>query len=185
MYNDMYQSLPCQEHFHCPRNPLCTACPSLPSPIPGNHSFFYCFHSFGALEPHSMQPFLIGFFHLIMCISCSFAPFHGFIARFFFESFSCGSAGKESTCNAGDPGLAPGWGRSLGEGKGYTLQYSGLENSMDCIVHRVPKSQTQLSSFHFNSFLALINILLSACTTVQLSIHPLKGILVASKFRQL
>ena len=40
-------------------------------------------------------------------------------------------ARKESTCNAGDPGSIPGSGRSLGEGKGYPLQYSGLENSMD------------------------------------------------------
>ena len=45
--------------------------------------------------------------------------------------FPCGSAGKESTCNAGDLGLIPGLGRSPGEGKGYPLQYSGLENSMD------------------------------------------------------
>ena len=45
--------------------------------------------------------------------------------------FSWGSAGKESTCNAGDLGLIPGLGRCPGEGKGYPLQYSGLENSMD------------------------------------------------------
>ena len=49
--------------------------------------------------------------------------------------FPCGSAGKESACNAGNPGLIPGSGRSLGEGKGFPLQYSGLENSTDCIVH--------------------------------------------------
>ena len=54
----------------------------------------------------------------------------------------CGSAGKESTCNAGDLGLIPWLGRSPGEGKGYPLQYSGLENSMDCIVHGVTKSWT-------------------------------------------
>ena len=54
----------------------------------------------------------------------------------------------ESTCNAGDLGLIPGLGRSPGEGKGYPLQYSGLENSMDCIVQGVTKSQTQLSDFH-------------------------------------
>ena len=41
------------------------------------------------------------------------------------KDFSCGSAGKESTCNVGDLGLIPGLGRSPGEGKGYTLQYSG------------------------------------------------------------
>ena len=44
----------------------------------------------------------------------------------------CGSAGKESACNAGDPGWIPGLGRFPGEGKGYPLQDSGLENSMDC-----------------------------------------------------
>ena len=59
------------------------------------------------------------------------------------------SVGKESTCNAEDLGLIPGLGRSPGEGKGYPLQYSGLENFMDCIVHGVAKSQTQLSNFHF------------------------------------
>ena len=48
--------------------------------------------------------------------------------------FSRGSAGKESTCNAGDLGSVPGLGRFPGEGKGYLLQYSGLENSMDCVV---------------------------------------------------
>ena len=65
--------------------------------------------------------------------------------------FPCGSAGKESTCNVGDLGLIPGLGRSPGEEKGYTLQYSGLENSMDCIVHGVTKSRTRLSDFHFTS----------------------------------
>ena len=40
---------------------------------------------------------------------------------------------KESACNAGDMGLIPGLGRSHGEGKGYLLQYSGLENSVDCM----------------------------------------------------
>ena len=52
------------------------------------------------------------------------------------------SAGKESACNVGDLGLTPGLERSLGEGKDSRLQYSGLENSMDCIVHGVVKSKT-------------------------------------------
>ena len=56
--------------------------------------------------------------------------------------FPCSSAGKESTCKAGDLGSIPGLGRSPGEGSGYSLQYSGLENSMDCIVHAVAKSRT-------------------------------------------
>ena len=63
--------------------------------------------------------------------------------------YPCGSAGKESACNAGDLGLIPGSGRSPGEGKGYRLQCSGLENRMDCIVHGVTKSQTWLSDFRF------------------------------------
>ena len=50
-----------------------------------------------------------------------------------FLDFLCGSAGKESACNVGDLGSIPGLGRSPGEGEGYPLQYSGLENSMDCI----------------------------------------------------
>ena len=65
-------------------------------------------------------------------------------------TFPCGSAGEESACNVGDLGSIPGLGRSPGEGKGYPLQYTGLENSMDCIVHGVTKSQTQLSNFHFS-----------------------------------
>ena len=68
-----------------------------------------------------------------------------------FLGFPCCSAGKEFTCNVKDLGLISGLGRSPGEGKGYPLQCCGLENSMDCIVHGVAKSQTRLSdlSFHF------------------------------------
>ena len=60
------------------------------------------------------------------------------------------SAGTESTCNAGDPSSIPGSRRSAGEGIGYRLHYSGLENSRDCIVHGVAKSWTWLSNFHFH-----------------------------------
>ena len=56
--------------------------------------------------------------------------------------FPCSSTGKESVCNVGDVGSIPGLGRSPGEGKGYPLQYSGLQNSMDCIVHVVAESDT-------------------------------------------
>ena len=59
-----------------------------------------------------------------------------------FLGFPCDSAGKESSCSVGDLGSISGLGRSPGEGKGYPLQYLGLENSMDCIVHEVAKSQT-------------------------------------------
>ena len=70
-------------------------------------------------------------------------------------SIPCGSAGKESACNMGDLGSIPGLGRSPGEGKGYPLQDSGLENSMDCIVHGIAKSHTRLSDFHFHYWLKL------------------------------
>ena len=75
----------------------------------------------------------------------------GWATHSVFLGFPCGSADKESACNAGDLSLIPGLGRSPGEGKGFPLQYSGLENSMGCIVHEVAKSQTQLSKFHFLS----------------------------------
>ena len=71
-----------------------------------------------------------------------------FLLKYFSPSekrnwgFPDSSVGKESACKAGDLGLIPGLGRSPAEGKGYPLQYSGLENSMDCIVHVVAKSWT-------------------------------------------
>ena len=67
-----------------------------------------------------------------------------------FLGFPCGSAGKESACNIGDLGSIPGLGRYPGEGNGYPLQYSGLENSMECTVHGVTKSLTRLSDFYFH-----------------------------------
>ena len=82
-------------------------------------------------------------FHL--CSSaCSLLP-----SLLLYPSFFCGSVGKESACNTGDLGPIPGLGRSPGEGIGYPLQYSSLENSMDCIVHRVAKSQTDQVTFTF------------------------------------
>ena len=56
----------------------------------------------------------------------------------------------------GDLGLIPGLGRSLGGENGYILQYSGLENSMDCIVHGVAKSWTRLGDFHFTSLVLFV-----------------------------
>ena len=74
------------------------------------------------------------------------------VIRYLFwpqEGFPCGSASKESACNVGDLGSIPGLGRSPGGGNSYPLQYSGLENFMDCIIHGVTKSWTGLSDFHF------------------------------------
>ena len=67
----------------------------------------------------------------------SFLAFKG-ISILFPDS----SVDKESPCNVGDLGLIPGLGRSPGEGKGYPLQYSGLENSMDCLDHGVTELDT-------------------------------------------
>ena len=70
--------------------------------------------------------------------------------------FPGGSDGQEFACNAGNPGLIPGLGRSPGEGKGYpSLQYSGLENSMGCIVYGVAKSWTLMSDFHFHFHMSM------------------------------
>ena len=73
-------------------------------------------------------------FHVLAIVNSAATPV--------FLGFPGGSAGKESTCNAGDLGSIPGLGRCPGEGKDYPLQYSGLENSKNCIVHGVAKSQT-------------------------------------------
>ena len=98
-----------------------------------------------------------------ICLQCRRPQFNSWIGKIHwkrdrlptpvFLGFPCGSTGKESVCNSlqgdlGDLDLI-GLGRSPGEGKGYPLQYSDLENSMDCIVHGVAKSWTLLSDFHF------------------------------------
>ena len=106
-----------------------------------------------------------------------------------FLGFPCGSAGKEFTCNVGDLGSIPGLGRSPGEGKGYSLQYSGLENSMDClwnsswIVHEVAKSWTQLSDFHFQFHSGMCRAIFNINSlfwqqlyyTYQIPVHPRPG----------
>ena len=70
--------------------------------------------------------------------------------QYLYQGFPHSSVGKESARNAGDLGSIPGLGRSPGEGEGYPLQHSGLENSGDCLVHGVEKSRTRLSDFHFH-----------------------------------
>ena len=80
---------------------------------------------------------------------------HGFIELdklVVHVGFPCGSAGNKSAYNVEDLGSIPELGRYPGEGKGYPLQYSGLENFMDYIVHGVAKSWTRLSNFHFSLY---------------------------------
>ena len=74
--------------------------------------------------------------------------------------FPCGSAGKESACNAGNLGSVPGLGRSPGDGKGYRLQYSGLEYSMDCIAHGVKKSLDMTERLSLSLRLLIIYIVI-------------------------
>ena len=69
------------------------------------------------------------------------------------KHFPGGSLGKESARNAGDLGSIPGLERSPGEGKDYPLQYSGLQNSMERVVHGVAKSRTRQSDFHLLTYL--------------------------------
>ena len=110
---------------------------------------------------------------------------------FSFFLFPCGSAGKESACNVGDLGSIPGLGRSPGEGKGYPLQYSGLENSMDSIVHVVTKSWTRLGDFHFLFLLKqiyLFSYIKEICIYIQyLKIHQFEvyGSVIFSTFTEL
>ena len=80
---------------------------------------------------------------------CEF-PVYSKVSQLYIYIYPVGSDGKEYACNAGDPGSILGWGRFPGEGNGYPLQYSYLENSMDrgawrATVHGVAQSWTKLS----------------------------------------
>ena len=77
---------------------------------------------------------------------------------------------KNTPDNAGDMrdvGLIPLLGISPGEGKGYPLLYSGLENSMDCTIHRVTKSWTRLTNFHFTRVNTISYSCMCSTETVQ------------------
>ena len=88
------------------------------------------------------------------------------------STFPGGSAGKESACSVEDLGLIPGLGRSSAEGSGYPLQYSGLENSMDCIVHGVAKSQTKRLSLSLSSSCNHLSFTLQASASRSLPPSP-------------
>ena len=94
---------------------------------------------------------------------------------YFLVGFPCASCSKESTSNEGDLGSIPGLGRSPGEGEGYPLQYSGLENSMDCIVYGVSKSQTRLS-LNYCYFGFLLQNLDGITDSVNVSLSKLREI---------
>ena len=92
-FSDRYPSLWYHtEYFHCPKNTLCSACSSPTSPTLSLwlsltsllFPQFSLLQNVLQLESYSMQPFQVGFFHLVMCIQVSFMPFHGLIGHFFF-----------------------------------------------------------------------------------------------------
>ena len=95
-------------------------------------------------QPEEPEKQLRPALHLFMCFLLLLLFFILF-CFVFLPLFPHSSVGKETACNAGDLRSIPGLGRSLGEGKGYLLQYSGLENSTNCIVHGVANNGTRLS----------------------------------------
>ena len=112
--------------------------------------FFKSIHNW---DCHSSSKISLGLGHHFISAPLIFfkgrdSPFVRIVSS---SCFPDSSVGKEFACSVGDLGLISGLGRSPGEGKRYPLQYSGLENSVDYIVHGVTRSQTQLSNFHFLS----------------------------------
>ena len=101
--------------------------------------------------------------------------------------FPGGSDGNKSACSAGDPGLTLGLGRYPGEGNGYPLQYSCLDNSMDrgswwATVHRVAKSWTWLNNSHTHTNQALIHLNCKSCAILEThTIQYCKGMQVMGK----
>ena len=120
-------------------------------------SFKSCAHFLDGLFDYLLLSFKFLFF---FCWFITLYKFHVYNIL----GFPCGSVGKESTCSAGDLGSIPGLGRSPGEGMGYPLQYSGLENSMDSTVHGVARGRTQLSDFHFHFIQHSISIFSAVCS---------------------
>ena len=105
--------------------------------------------SYGCRPAEKHQCLLLHTIETLVVCYVAIADWHTRL-QIFKSPFPCGSACKESTCNAGDLGLIPGLGRSPGDGKGYPVQFSGLENPMECIVCWAAKSQAWLSDFHFH-----------------------------------
>ena len=107
-----------------------------------------CFISVNDIAPsiHLLRPRTLRIILTLASCNQLISDLFGFTFKIYFKpnhlGFPDNSVGEESNCNAGDPGSIPGSGRSPGEGRGYPLQYSGLENSMDCIIVRgVSKSR--------------------------------------------
>ena len=93
-------------------------------------------------------------------------------------SFPGRSDGKESACDTGDPDSIPGLGRFPWRRERCPLQYWGLENSIDCIVHGVAKSRIQLSVFGCSGFLLLCRDFLSSCGSRGYSFMAVHGLFI-------
>ena len=117
----------------------------------GCHFLLQCMKVKSESEVAQSCPTHISIFRLVDLINMNFICWRrDRLPTPVFLGFPCGSDGEEFICNAEDLGLIPELGRSPGGGKGYPLQYSGLENSMDYTVHGVAKSWTRLSDCHFH-----------------------------------
>ena len=127
----------------------------------------------GMKKHDSYSPFLHTFFLSFCRLGAGRFVFVNSSGDYFMDirSFPGSPAGKESACNAGNPGSIPGSERSAGEGKGYTLQYSGLENSLLYRVHGVAKSRTGLSHFHFH-FRGYMWFIRTICLDFSFSFSP-------------
>ena len=107
-----------------------------------------------------------------------------------YLGFPDSSVGKEYACNAGDPSSIPGLGRSPGERNGCPLQYSGLENSTDCIVHGVAKSwkldtteQLSLSQYVSNIYnLVIYSLYMNVNLHLLVALSPYLALLVTPRF---
>ena len=110
--------------------------------------------SYGCRPAEKHQCLLLHTIETLVVCYVAIADWHTRL-QIFKSPFPCGSACKESTCNAGDLGLIHELGRSPGEERGYPLQYSGLENPMD---GRVVKSRIGLSDFDFIWQVVVLNL---------------------------
>ena len=119
---------------------LLQSCPTLCDPINGSPP--------GSAIPGILQARTLEW--VAISFSNSFRPKHKYFQNLpNWRASLVAQLIKESACNARDLGSIPGLGRSPKEGKGYPVQYSGLDNSRDYTVHRVTKSRTRLSDFHY------------------------------------
>ena len=140
MCSPSWTLLPPPSPYHPSGSSQCT---SPKHPGDSFHTWYYT--CFNAILPNLPTLSLSHRVHKTdLYISVSFAVSYTGLLLPSFWDFPCCSVDKESACNVWDLGLTPGLGRSPGEGNSYLLQYSGLENSMDCIVHEVAKSWTWL-----------------------------------------